>query len=428
MALPADPSERVRRCPRPGRSGAVGWQGRRRDGTTRRGPGAGPGGRAGLADGCADPRAGQARAAVRRCAPADRLHTVEPRPRRPGRRVGVACSTRSPRSTTTCRVVARGAWTATAAVSAGWFPQTGTGPATEEGFAHGNADLLLRMRADLEEFGAPHACWCRSADHVFYMDLAPVIDEHIAVRPGCDGADQRGDQEGGRRQRRGARPRGAGRVTGVAGQAVAPVESGTVATEIFVYRHDDRCSPRSTSCEPSWPATRRSRDGDSGLGDFGEHLLPRLSSSGEVRAVPLTGYWRDVGQPGQYLQAHRDLLAGRVDVFDHATGARSSRTGRTVPRPGSAARGPLTDCLLSPGLRRRRRGGGQRARAGGRGGEGARSSRTASCSRTCVVDRGARVRTAVIDERCESLAGSAESARRRPRRVARDERRRAGRS
>ena len=58
-------------------------------------------------------------------------------------------------------------------------PQTGTGPATEEGFAHGNADLLLRMRADLEEFGAPHVL-VSSADHVFSMDLAPVVDEHIA--------------------------------------------------------------------------------------------------------------------------------------------------------------------------------------------------------------------------------------------------------
>ena len=34
------------------------------------------------------------------------------------------------------------------------IPQTGTGPATESGFAFGNGDLLLRMSADLEAFGA----------------------------------------------------------------------------------------------------------------------------------------------------------------------------------------------------------------------------------------------------------------------------------
>ena len=59
-------------------------------------------------------------------------------------------------------------------------PQTGTGPATESGFAHGNGDLLLRMSADLEAFGARTLVVC-SADHVFNMDLAPVIEEHVAA-------------------------------------------------------------------------------------------------------------------------------------------------------------------------------------------------------------------------------------------------------
>ena len=54
-------------------------------------------------------------------------------------------------------------------------PQTGTGPATESGFAHGNGDLLLRMSADLESFGAGTLVVC-SADHVFNTDLAPVIE------------------------------------------------------------------------------------------------------------------------------------------------------------------------------------------------------------------------------------------------------------
>ena len=35
------------------------------------------------------------------------------------------------------------------------------------------------MRADLEAFGAPHVL-VSSADHVFSMDLAPVVDEHMA--------------------------------------------------------------------------------------------------------------------------------------------------------------------------------------------------------------------------------------------------------
>src|SRR4051795_12753103 len=35
-------------------------------------------------------------------------------------------------------------------------PQTGSGTATEDGFASGNADLLLKLRGDLAHHGAEH--------------------------------------------------------------------------------------------------------------------------------------------------------------------------------------------------------------------------------------------------------------------------------
>ncbi len=41
--------------------------------------------------------------------------------------------------------------------------------------------------------------------------------------------------------------------------------------------------------------------GDTGLGDFGEQLLPRLVGRGKVLAHPMPGYWRDLGQPHLYL-------------------------------------------------------------------------------------------------------------------------------
>ena len=159
-------------------------------------------------------------------------------------------------------------------------------------------------------------------------------------------------------------------------------------------------------------------EGDSGLGDFGEHLLPRLIEHGDVRAVPLEGYWRDLGQPGPYLQAHRDLLAGRVDVFDHP--------GRPVishwpDRPAARVRrgAVVADSLLSPGcdvageVVRSVLGPGVVVEAGAR-------------VEDCVlfedvrVERGAEVRTAVLDERClvgrDAVVGAAPSGR-----VARDE-------
>ena len=48
--------------------------------------------------------------------------------------------------------------------------------------------------------------------------------------------------------------------------------------------------------------------GDSGLGDFGDLLLPRFVERGKVYAHQLEGYWRDLGQPHHYLNAHLELL------------------------------------------------------------------------------------------------------------------------
>ena len=195
-------------------------------------------------------------------------------------------------------------------------PQTGTGPATESGFAHGNGDLLLRMSADLEAFGAKTLAVC-SADHVFNMDLGPVVDEHVAagrVATVITSEVTKKDAS----DNVVVLARRDGTVTGIEHKPSRP-SSGTVATEIFLYDtevliqtlHDLR---RELAGEQD---PEDAAEGDSGIGDFGEHLLPRLVETGQVVAVPLTGYWKDVGQPGLYLQSHRDLLLGKVDVFDH---------------------------------------------------------------------------------------------------------------
>src|SRR6478735_3483372 len=169
-------------------------------------------------------------------------------------------------------------------------PQTGTGPATESGFAHGNGDLLLRMSADIETFGARTLAVC-SADHVFNMDLAPVIEEHVSAGRVAtvltsevtkkDAADNVVVLAG-----------SDGTVTGVEHKPSRP-SAGTVAPEIFLYDTEVllatlRDLRRELSAEVD--------DDDSGIGDFGEHLLPRLVETGRTVAVPLTGYWRDVGQ------------------------------------------------------------------------------------------------------------------------------------
>ncbi len=277
-------------------------------------------------------------------------------------------------------------------------PQTGTGPATESGFAHGNGDLLLRMSADLEAFGARTLVVC-SADHVFNMDLGPVVEEHVAAgrtatvltsevtkKDASDNVVVLAGRDG--------------TVTGVEHKPSQP-SAGTVATEIFVYDtaalletlHDLRAELAGEQDEDD------AREGDSGIGDFGEHLLPRLVEGGKVVAVPLTGYWRDVGQPGLYLQSHRDLLAGKVDVFDHRDrpvishwpdrpAARVRAAGQchdSLLSPGADVSGLVVGSVLGPGV------------VVEKGAE----VHDSVVMEDCVIRAGAVVRTTVLDERCE---------------------------
>jgi glucose-1-phosphate adenylyltransferase len=281
-------------------------------------------------------------------------------------------------------------------------PQTGTGPATESGFAFGNGDLLLRMSADIEAFGARTLVVC-SADHVFNMDLGPVVEEHVASGRTATVLTSEVSKKD-----------ASDNVVVVAGRngKVSAIEHkpsrpsvGTVATEIFVYDtaallttlHDLR---RELSGEQD--DAEDAADGDSGIGDFGEHLLPRLVEGGKVAAVPLTGYWRDVGQPGLYLQSHRDLLVGKVDVFDHPDrpvishwpdrpAARVRAAGQchdSLLSPGADVSGLVVGSVLGPGV------------VVEKGAE----VHDSVVMEDCVIRAGAVVRTSVLDERCEVAA------------------------
>jgi len=291
-------------------------------------------------------------------------------------------------------------------------PQTGTGPTSEEGFAAGNADLLLKLRAEIAAHGAEHLV-VTSADHVFNMDLRPVIEDHAAR--GSTATLVTAEVSKKEASDNVAVLTGRGGVVGDLEVKVSRPSTGTVATEIFVYRTEPLLEALSSlrreidEGESHW---------DSGLGDFGEHLLPRLIETGTVRAVPVDGYWRDLGQPHTYLQGHRDLLAGKVDVFE--------RDGRPViahwpDRPAARVRpsARLTDTLLSPGCDVAGEVVGSVLGPGVVVEKGARVADSVIFA-DCVVRSGAVVQTAIVDDRCElrrtARVGSVPSAR-----LARDE-------
>lgn len=171
-----------------------------------------------------------------------------------------------------------------------------------------------------------------------------------------------------------------GRVTGVRDKPDRPA-GGLVSTEIVLYH------PEVLVHELDRLRRELGTGSDTGLGDFGEHLLPALVRRGRVRTYPMPGYWRDVGRPSAYLQAHRDLLTGRVDAFDHPD---RPVLGRAVPGPpGLAVDGcVLEQVLLSPG-----------SRAAG-------TVRRSTIGPGAVVERGAVVEDSVLLAGCVVQAGA----------------------
>ena len=68
---------------------------------------------------------------------------------------------------------------------------------------------------------------------------------------------------------------------------------------------------------------------------FERDVFPDLLARGEaVYAYVSSGYWMDAGTPEQYLQLHRDLLAGKSRQFTHPAGILSVRTVLSTPVHG----------------------------------------------------------------------------------------------
>ena len=270
-------------------------------------------------------------------------------------------------------------------------PQTGSGPPTEDTFAHGNGDLLLRLARDIESHGA-RTLVVSSSDHVFAADLDPVIAEHqasglaVTVLTATVSPHEASSNV--------TVLTSDGLVTGLEEKPEEP-QTGTVLTELFVYE----VAPLLTTLRELRAELSADADGDdSGIGDFAEHLLPRFVAQQQVRAVPLGGYWRDLGRPSAYLQGHRDLLAGEVDVFSapdrpviskwpDRTAARLRRGAvveDSLVSPGCDVAGEVVRSVLGPGVR---------VEAGAR-------VEDSVLFEDVVVRRGATVTTSVLDERC----------------------------
>jgi glucose-1-phosphate adenylyltransferase len=276
------------------------------------------------------------------------------------------------------------------------MPEEGTGGSDEDGFARGNADELYRIR-DQVRMADPEVVVVLSADHVYRLDVADLVRHHLehdlectVVTTEVDLADAPDHAVVTVRE---------GRVTDVDYKPEDP-DGTTVAAEIIAYRPTVLVEVLE---ELHRDLAAEAGPGDTGLGDFGDHLLPRMVERGRTGAFELPGYWRDLGQPRHYLRAHRELLLDDLGVLnDPAWPILTRHTQRGPARlldgaevvdslvsSGCVVAGRVERSVLGPG-----RGGRQDQRRGGlcRHHRGGRRRRGPGHRRQALRDRGAGAR------------------------------------
>lgn len=243
------------------------------------------------------------------------------------------------------------------------MPQEGTGSLDEDGFAQGNADGLYRIRDRIAE-EAPDVVLVMSADHVYRFDYGEAIETHRRAGAECTVVTTRAPEGDDPADHAVVQVADDGRVTALDYKPEEPATD-VIATEIFVY------DPAVLVAVLDELHVELSRDpdvhrdpGDTGLGDFGDHLLPRLVERGRVVAHDLGGYWRDLGQPHLYLRAHREVLTDDAGVLDVPGWPILTRQPQRRPArildgavvedslvgPGAVVAGTVRRSVLGPGV------------------------------------------------------------------------------
>lgn len=226
------------------------------------------------------------------------------------------------------------------------------GKEKQGGFAKGNADAIYRQRQLIREF-EPDEIVVLSADHVYKLDYRDVLDLHrqrkaevtmVTTRvPAGDDASRFGVVQ----------TDADGRVTDFAYKPKEP-RGDQITAEVFVY---DAKRLLDTLGEIA-------REGGE-LKDYGDELLPLLVKGGRAWAFPLEGYWRDVGTPESYWQAHADLLASEDKLgLDRpewpiltsgpqrlpARFLHRAKVVNSLVSPGCTVGGTVIGSVLSPGV------------------------------------------------------------------------------
>ncbi|MFZ3451845.1 glucose-1-phosphate adenylyltransferase family protein [Arthrobacter sp. 7Tela_A1] len=203
-----------------------------------------------------------------------------------------------------------------------------------EGFAEGNADALYRQADYIREYD-PDLVLVLSADHLYRLDYRDVVATHSEADAALTVVTHQIRHDA---SEHGVVETSGGIVTGFEYKPENP-QSDLIAAEIFLYDADVLLRSLDELVE---------RDGQ--LEDYGDQLLPYLVETQKVVEHRLPGYWRDMGTPQSYHQAHMDLLDGHGMVFDDPEWPILTATPRRLPAFVGAAASVETS-LLAPGSR-----------------------------------------------------------------------------
>jgi glucose-1-phosphate adenylyltransferase len=263
-------------------------------------------------------------------------------------------------------------------------PRLGSG---RDGWHQGTADALWRHAEMIREYD-PDALVVVSADAVYRLDYAAVVEEHL--ESGAEVTMVTTEVDPDDAERYGVVQAEGDKVTDYAYKPDEPAGN-LVANEVFAFRPRRMLDLLEELAEDV---------GEEGLQDLGHELLPRLVSEGAARAHRLEGHWRDVGTVDSYWQSHQDLVGDQppIDLGDPAwpirtrpaalAAARVERTAvvdAALLAPGCRVAGRVEHSVLSPGVVVE---------------EGAVVEESVLLPGT-VVRSGARVVRAVVDERCD---------------------------
>lgn len=223
------------------------------------------------------------------------------------------------------------------------LPQQTSDHDTEDGFATGNADLLYRIRGQIAD-RAPEVVIVMSADHVYSFDLEDALRTHRDAGAECTIVTTTCPREEASAHAT-VTARADGTVTGFAYKPQRPTTT-VIAAEIFVYDPEILVEALEELISRTHDG---SDDGDTGLGDFGEHLVPWFVGRGRTVTHRMPGYWIDAGRPETYMQAHRDLIDGTIDLADSRWPILTRQPQRPAARIADGAH--VADSMISGGAR-----------------------------------------------------------------------------